>query len=163
MAIFVLKFNLTEKTLSKVVIKGTTPILANFSCITFYDLKVTFRYIGESPENFIRAKIWKMHENLYSYYAQKDARKLIRAKIEVFEYFFRNLTLLSLGFFDPCKSGGGGGLFVPAVYISWSTYGFFTKLGQCLHWSIIFTIIKKKLTWRHFCHLLTIIIWSREN
>ena len=57
MAIFVLKFNLTEKTLSKVVIKGTTPILPNFSCITFYDLKVAFRYIGESPENFIRAKI----------------------------------------------------------------------------------------------------------
>ena len=64
-----------------------------------------------------------------------------------------HLTLLSLGFFGPCKSGGG--LFVPAVYISWSTYGFCTKLGQCLHWAIIFTIIKKKLTWRHFCHLLT--------
>ena len=27
------------------------PILAYFLSTTFYDLKVTFRYIGESPEN----------------------------------------------------------------------------------------------------------------
>ena len=35
-------------------IKGTKPpILANFLSTYFYDLKVTFEYIGESPENFM--------------------------------------------------------------------------------------------------------------
>ena len=29
------------------------PILANFLSTTFYGLKVTFGYIGESPENFM--------------------------------------------------------------------------------------------------------------
>ena len=29
------------------------PILANFLSTTFYDLKLTFGYIGESPENFM--------------------------------------------------------------------------------------------------------------
>ena len=35
-------------------IKGTyPPILANFLSTTFYDFKVTFGYIGESPEKFM--------------------------------------------------------------------------------------------------------------
>ena len=35
-------------------IKGyVPPILANFLCTTFYNLKVTCGYIGESPENFM--------------------------------------------------------------------------------------------------------------
>ena len=142
------------------------------------------------------------------------------------------------GLFWPLVSlGGGGGLFVPAVYISWSTlkawfpptamiscrfkrrilgdqyqkvlifvaqpfcssspilwgwatnsmhshqtrrrrrswataiiaavgtklYGFCTKPGQCLHWSIIFTINQKKFNVTSFLPPADVIIRSREG
>ena len=59
------------------------------------------------------------------------------------------IKLLILGCFDPCKSGGGGEIFVPAVYISWSTYGFCMKPGQCLHLSILFTTRSRGLRKTH--------------
>ena len=34
------------------MLKATSPFLANFLSTSFYDLKVTFGYIGESSENF---------------------------------------------------------------------------------------------------------------
>ena len=38
---------------NKINIKGLPPFLAIFLSTTFYDLKVIFGYIGESPENFM--------------------------------------------------------------------------------------------------------------
>ena len=37
--------------------------MANFLSTTFYDLKVTFGYIGESPENFM-SKYTQLHSFL---------------------------------------------------------------------------------------------------
>ena len=50
-------------------------MLGNFLSTTFYDLKVTFGYIGESPENFMSK--YEYFENKHCIFWSKHGRQFM--------------------------------------------------------------------------------------